>query len=92
MQASGDASALVLALAELDKFYDLMEDPEHSSDTHLPLKVKGGRCLGHQMIMLSLTRQLLEAPAVGDPPLWQDTPPQYTPNKQHTQHTITPQR
>lgn len=63
-RASGDASALALALAELDKFHALIEDPEHSSDTHLPLKVTGGRCLGHQMIMLSLTRQLLEAPAI----------------------------
>jgi len=65
-RATGDTAALQLALEGLDAFVSLVDDPAHESDTHLPLPKKGSHCLGHSMIILNLTRQLLEEPSILD--------------------------
>ena len=59
--ATGDTTALELALAGLDAFVSLVDDRQHASDTHIPLQRLGVHCLGHSMIILNLTRQFLEA-------------------------------
>ena len=63
-RATGEPAALAMALAGLEEFVALVDDENHESDTHLPVPVVGSHCLGHAMILISLTRQLLEAPAV----------------------------
>jgi len=61
-RATGDASALKIALEGLERFATIVDDPSHVGDTHLPEPFDGSRCLGHAMILISLTRQLLEDP------------------------------
>eukprot|EP00037_Helgoeca_nana_P012669 m.115575 g.115575 ORF g.115575 m.115575 type:complete len:434 (+) comp21578_c0_seq1:122-1423(+) len=63
-RASGDPAALAIATAGIRAFTALVDDPRHKSDTHIPEPFVGSRCLGHAMILLSLTRQFLEAPSI----------------------------
>jgi len=63
-RATGDPLALELSLKGTADFVKLVDNPSHQSDTHLPQLVDGSHCLGHSMIILSLTRQLLEAPSI----------------------------
>lgn len=63
-RASGDDRARDLAITELRRFVDLIDNPSHDSDTHLQELVTGSHCLGHSMIMLSLSRQMLATPSI----------------------------
>jgi len=59
-KATGDAAALATSVAAFRTFVDLADGDRVSDETHIPLSYAGVRCLGQQMICLSLTRQLLE--------------------------------
>eukprot|EP00040_Diaphanoeca_grandis_P016920 m.87749 g.87749 ORF g.87749 m.87749 type:complete len:434 (-) comp26114_c0_seq2:104-1405(-) len=64
-RASNDVTALNNAMVAFRVFAKLVDGDERISDeTHYPHRFEGVRALGHQMIFISLTRQVLEPPAL----------------------------